>query len=358
MDGDSPIPILASAVFADARGALPFYIILFALLIIGGAYFAGAEIALASVNKIRMMSYAENGDKRAKRVLYIHDHFDKALSTLLIGNNIMHIACATISTVVAKSLWGESAVTYSTIVVTLIVFFISETLPKYYAKACNEKFALAISGSLVFLMKLLTPLSFIFTQLSKKVNKPFADAAEEELTVTEDELLDIIETGIEEGAIDEEKGDLMQSAFEFSQTRVSDILTPWSKVLAVGSSADNDEILRIICDNIHSRIPVVNPGGGIDGILNIRRFMRTYMKDPSKQIKLDSSIISKPYYVVPTMPVDELLPKMSEARTHIAIVSNDNKIPLGIITIEDMLEELVGEIYDEDDPGEVQGVIK
>lgn len=133
------------------------YFISIFLLILGGAYFAGTEIALASVNRIRMMSYSDNGDKRATRVLYILDHFDKALTTLLIGNNIMHIGCASIATLMATKLWGEGAVDATTVVITVVVFFVSEMIPKRFAKACNERFALMVSGSLILLMKFSRP---------------------------------------------------------------------------------------------------------------------------------------------------------------------------------------------------------
>ena len=148
MDGDSPILPLIMTVSAQGAGSvIIFYAILFVLLVMGGAYFAGAEMALASVNRIRMMSLEDNGDKRARRVLYILDNFDKALSTILIGNNIMHIGCATIATLIATKLWGEGAVAYSTIITTVVLFFVSEMLPKFYAKACNERMALSVGSA-------------------------------------------------------------------------------------------------------------------------------------------------------------------------------------------------------------------
>ena len=169
------------------------YLIAIFAFILGGGYFAATEIALASVNRIRMMSYADDGNRRAKRVLYILDHFDKALTTLLIGNNIMHISCASIATLMATKLWGVGYVTLTTIVTTIVVFLVAEMIPKRFAKANSEKFSLAVAGSLLFFMKVLGPLAFIFSAISRFVSKPFKKNEEEEPTVTEDELYDIIE---------------------------------------------------------------------------------------------------------------------------------------------------------------------
>ena len=278
MDGDSPILPLIMTVSAQGAGSvIIFYAILFVLLVMGGAYFAGAEMALASVNRIRMMSLEDNGDKRARRVLYILDNFDKALSTILIGNNIMHIGCATIATLIATKLWGEGAVAYSTIITTVVLFFVSEMLPKFYAKACNERMALSVAGSLVFLMKALTPLSFLFTKFSREVSKPFVEAAEEEPTVTEDELHDIIETGVEEGSIDDEKGELMQSALEFSGTLVRDVYTPWSSVVTVSANMSASDIAATIKNCQYSRLPYIDKHGRVIGVLHIRRFLKRFI---------------------------------------------------------------------------------
>lgn len=351
MDGDSPILPLIMTVSAQGAGSvIIFYVILFVLLVMGGAYFAGAEMALASVNRIRMMSLEDNGDKRARRVLYILDNFDKALSTILIGNNIMHIGCATIATLIATKLWGEGAVAYSTIITTVVLFFVSEMLPKFYAKACNERMALSVAGSLVFLMKALTPLSFLFTKFSREVSKPFVEAAEEEPTVTEDELHDIIETGVEEGSIDDEKGELMQSALEFSETLVSDVYTPWSSVVTVSANMSASDIAATIKNCQYSRLPYIDKHGRVIGVLHIRRFLKRFIA-AGNGIRVES-ILSRPQFVTLEMPVDDLLPHMSKTKTHIAIVNDADGNAIGIITVEDILEELVGEIYDESDTPE------
>lgn len=323
------------------------YLISIFLLILGGAYFAGTEIALASVNRIRMMSHADNGNKRAARVLYILDHFDKALTTLLIGNNIMHIGCASIATLMATKLWGVKAVPATTVVMTVMVFFVSEMVPKRFAKACNERFALAVSGSLLALMKAFTPISFVFSKLSAWVSKPFKKQ-QEEPTVTEDELYDIIETIAAEGAIDEEKSELVQSALEFSDTTVRDVLTPWEKVVSIPVDAPDEAVLSTIRENAHSRLPVVDEEGHPIGVLLIRKYLKAHMRGETPALSI---IMESVHFVDANMPIDDLFPVMSQNKLHLSIVRDAQWKTLGIVTMEDILEELVGEIYDEDDKG-------
>lgn len=321
-------------------------IILLVVLLIGGGYFAGSEISLASVNKIRMKSYADDGNKKAKKVLYILDNFDSALTTILIGNNIMHIGVATISTVLVSKMWGKGAVAYGTLITSFIVFLFSEMLPKYFAKAYNEPFALTIASSLLFLMKILTPISCIFSTLSEWISRPFKKETEEP-TVTEDEFYDMIETAVEEGALDEQRSELMQSAVEFSDTTAKDILIPWEKVMKVSSDMSPEEIVKIIKENSFSRLAVVDKKGNPLGVLQIRTYLKAYINSKDKKPKLLSTIY-KTKTIEANTPIDDLLTMMRGSKTHFVFVQEKGVI-LGIITMEDILEELVGEIYDEDD---------
>lgn len=320
------------------------FIVLIVFLILASGYFSSSETAMATVNQIRMKSLSENGDKRAKRVLYILDHFDQALTTILIGNNITHIACASAATLFASKLWGVSAVTAATFVTTLVVFMFAEMLPKRFAKAVSEPYALAISGSLIFFMKLLSPVAKVFSALARLVGRPFKKQVEEP-TVTEDELYDIIETVATEGVIDEEKTELVQSALEFSDTAAFDILTPWSKVVKIRMTMTEEEILNVIKTNIHSRLPVVDVHDMPIGMLQIRKYLKAYLKDSVHLAK----VMDEPRFVSANTAIDDLLPLMSTQRTQIAIVTSDDNKVLGVVTVEDILEELVGEIYDEDD---------
>ena len=327
-------------------------IVFFFVLLLGGAYFAGAETSLASVNRIRIMSRADNGSKRAKRVLYILDHFDEALTTILIGNNIMHIGSASLTALVAVRLnWGSAGATATSLVTTLLVFLLAEMIPKTIAKACNESFALFVAPSLRFLMRILYPLNVVFTSLTNGVKKLFRVQDEEEPTVSEEELHDIIETLDEEDDIDEDTADLMQSALDFTETPVGEVFVPLENVETVTLGMHPTEIVKIIEQTNHSRLPVKSREGEICGVVQIRKYLKEYLKRQG-HVSL-ARVMDKPYYVTVGMPIDEQLAGMSKAKTHIAIVrDNDGKV-LGILTVEDILEELVGEIYDEDDVGGV-----
>ena len=324
-------------------------IIFFALLIIASAYFSGTEISLASVNRIHMMSRASKGNKGAERVLRILDNFDEALSVLLIGNNIVNIGCATLSAVIAAEIWGAAAVSVSAVVTTVVLFMFGEMLPKCFARSCNERFAEVASAPLLFLMKLLKPLSVFFTALSSAVSKPFKKHAEEQVTMTEDELQDIVENISEEDGFDEDTGRLVKSAMKFSSSSAREVMVPWEQVLTIRTSLKTPQILEIVENSVHSRIPVVDRSGNIKGILQIRKFLKAYTKFKSNVIL--ASVMDYPYYINADTPIDELLTEMSNHRRNPAIVKDTDGKVLGIITVEDILEELVGEIYDEDDAG-------
>lgn len=342
-------PAGPSAIQAGS-GSSPFGLIFFfILLMLGAVFFAAAETALSSVNRIRMISYADDGDKRAKRVLYILDHFDKAITTILIGTNIMQIGCATLSTLLATGLWGDGAVGISTAVTTVIMFFFAETLPKTFAVASSEKIAMMFSGVLVLLMRLFSPISFLYGKLATLAKKPFKKNIDDDVTVTEDELADIIETVAKEGAIDEDRTELMQSALQFQNITVSEALTPWSKVLTVRTDMPSKQIAEIIGSCSHSRLPVLNADNEVVGVLQIRKYLKTYIQRSGKLPLY--RVMDKPQLVQADTPIDELLETLSLNKTHIAIVCDKDKEPTGIITVEDILEELVGEIYDEDDEG-------
>lgn len=323
-------------------------IILFVLLMLCSGYFAGTEISFASVNRIHMMSKASNGDKSAKRVLKILDNFDEALSVLLIGNNVAHIGIATISTVIATQTWGVGSVSIATIVTTVIVFLFGEMLPKCFARSCNEKFVQSVSGSLLLLMKILKPFSMFFTAISDFVSKPFKKHAENQVTMTEDELTEIVENISVEDGFDEDTGELVKSALKFSNSKAGDVMVPWDDVQKISMVLKTPQILEIVKETVHSRIPVVDRKGNLKGILQIRKFLKAYTKQ--KNVIL-ASVLDYPYFVDFNEPIDEVLTEMSNHRRNLAIVRDDDGEIAGILTVEDILEELVGEIYDEDDMG-------
>lgn len=324
------------------------YPIAMILFILGGGYFAGTEISLASVSRIRMMNYADNGSKRAKRVLYVLDHFDEALTTLLIGNNIMHLSCASVATVFAQKVWGSSAIAAMSFLTTFLVFFLSEMIPKSFAKTCNETFALLCAGPLIVMMKVVTPVAFIFTWLTKQLSKLFGlDAEEKEPTVTEDEFKEIIEQIDESGSIDEETTDLVKNVMAFSEAKARDILTPWNAITFLKTNMTRDQILAIHQDSLYSRYPVLTPSGKLVGILQMRQYLKACVNGQRSNSLLP--YINQPLLIAADMPVDDLLQKMNGAKTSLAVVVEPDKTYLGIVSVEDVLEELVGEIYDESD---------
>ena len=323
-------------------------IILFIILIVLSGYFSGTEISLASVNRIHMISKASKGKRSAKRVLWLLDNFDEALSVLLIGNNVVNIGCATLATAITLHL-GAYWVTVATVVATVVIFIFGEILPKSVARSCNEKFAEFASLPLIVLMKILKPVSIMFTALSTLVSKPFKAKAENQVTMTEEELTDIVENISEKDGFDEEKGELMKSALEFSSSTAGEVMTPWDKVEHISVALKTPEILKILKKSIHSRIPVTDRKGNIKGVLQIRNFFKAYMKNPKMVIL--ASIIDYPYYVDADEPIDDVLTEMSNHRRNLSFVRGKDGEVVGILTVEDILEELVGEIYDENDIG-------
>ena len=328
----------------DDGSRLPWIIAI--ILLFCASYFAVTETAFASASRSKIKTAADRGDGRAKKALYVLDNFDRAISTLLICTNIVHIATASIVTVAVTRLWGLSAVSISTIATTIVVFFAGEMLPKSIAKKYSEKFAKACAAPLCFFMKLFSPLSALLSALGQAAAK--LTKGDPQISVTEDELYDIIEDMTEEGSLDEEQGDLISSALQFGEVTVESVLTPRVDVVAIDISSSHEEILSLIKSCNHSRLPVYE--GSIDniiGILQIRKFIKAYLRLGSR---LDiRPLLDEVFFIHQSTNIDELLPIMSKRRMNMAVVTDNFGGTLGIVTVEDILEELVGEIWDEDD---------
>ncbi len=328
----------------DDGSRLPWIIAI--ILLFCAMYFAVTETAMASVSRTRIKTAAERGDARAKNALFLLDNFDRAITTILIGTNIVHIAVASIVTVAVTRRWGLSAVSLSTIVTTILVFFLGEMLPKSLGKKYNEKLLLSCAGTMRALMKLLAPLSALLTAIGQGAAK--LSRGDPEITVTEDELYDIIEDMTEEGSLDEEQGELISSALQFGDVTVESILTPRVDVTAIDVDDSLEEILELVRSQNHSRLPAYE--GTIDnvvGVLQIRKFIKAYLHmGANTEIR---PLLDEPYFVHQSTNIDELLPIMAKSKKNIAIVTDNYGGTVGIVTIEDILEELVGEIWDEDD---------
>ncbi|MBQ7011598.1 MAG: HlyC/CorC family transporter [Clostridia bacterium] len=323
---------------------------IYVCFLFGAAYCAAAESAFSGMNKIRVKNLAEDGDRKAKKAMGISADFDKAITALLIGTNVMHIGCASLSTVIGIDLWGEvygqgTATTIATVVTTIVVYFASELVPKCLAKANSEKFACALAPSLRFLMTVLTPFVWFFSSISNLLVRLFPK--NEEPTYTEEELVTIIETGEEEGVLDEEKSELLQSAMEFSETAVSDVMTVKEDVELIDISLAEAEMLDIVRKTRHSRLPLYEGSpDNIVGVLPIRPFLKNYINKETSDIR---TLMYQPLVVAPSTPVRELFDTMRIAKIYMAVIKDEEGVLLGIATIEDFVEEIVGEIWDEDD---------
>ena len=326
-------------------GSILSVLIILALLLCAD-YFAVCETSFASVSRIRLKTAMERGDRRANKAMYVCEHFDKAITTILIGTNIVHLSCASYVTVLVTRRWGLSAVTLSTFVTTIVVFIVGEMLPKSIAKKYSLRLALGTASSLVFFMHLLTPISFVLTKIGEFASH--LTRGDSEVSVTEDELYDIIENMTDEGELDSEQGDLVHSALAFGDMTAESILTARVDMETIDVDDPLEEILTQVKASRHSRIPVYQDSvDNIIGVLQIRRFMREYLR---KREKTDlRSLLDEPYFVHQSAKIDELLSVMSSKKINMTIVTDSYGGTVGIVTVEDILEELVGEIWDEDD---------
>ena len=317
-------------------------IIIFCVLFSG--YFSATETAFSSLNRIRVKNLAEKGDKKAKLVLDLLENFDSLLSTILIGNNIVNIACASVATLLFVRLLGEEqGPSVATIVITIVVLIFGEVTPKSIAKENPERFAMFAAPFLNVLMIILTPFNFLFIQWKKLISKIFH--TENDYSITEEELLTIVEEAEQEGRIDEQESSLIRSAIEFSEQEAIDILTPRIDIVGVPHDATKEEIAQVFEETNYSRLPVYKES--IDHIIGI-----LYQKDFYNLDDEETSfehIIRPALFITESKKIGELLQELQNKKSHIAIVLDEYGGTTGIVTLEDILEELVGEIWDEHD---------
>ena len=328
----------------DDGSRLP--IIISVLLLFGAFYFAVSETAFASCSKNRIKISADRGEAGAKQALFILEHFEQAISTMLIGTNLCHLFLSALVTMAVTRRWGLSVVSVSTIATTLIVFFAGEMLPKSIAKKFPERLAKACAGSLHMFMTLFYPFSVVLSWIGSTAAK--LTKREPEVSVTEEELYDIIEDMTEEGSLDEKQGELISSALQFGELTVESVLTPRMDVAALNVESTGEEILTVIKAQNHSRLPVYE--GSIDhiiGILQIRKYIKEYLRTGS--VPELRSLLDEALFIHQSTEIAELLPRLSRERMNMAVVTDNFGGTLGIVTVEDIVEEIVGEIWDEDD---------
>ena len=317
------------------------------VLIAFSAFFSASETAFSSLNQIRLKSRAEEGDTSAARVLAMAEKYDKLLSSILIGNNIVNIAAASIGTVLfTKWLGAERGATTSTIVLTVVVLIFGEVTPKTLAKEMPETIATAVSPVLSLLLTLFTPLTWLFSQWKKLLGR-FVHSSESD-AITEGELITMVSEAENDGELTDRESQLIRSAIEFDDVEVEEILTPRVDVVAVEDDISLEELAQTFAESGYSRLPVYHDT--IDNIIGVVHEKDCFaaMRKGDEDVKLES-LIGPTLYTTSVTPISALLRTLRESKHHMAVVVDEYGGTAGIITLEDILEELVGEIWDEHD---------
>ena len=331
---------------------IPRSILILVLILLGGS-FAGSETALSYCNKLRIRKHAEEGDRRAARVVYVLDRFDKALSTILIGTNVCYVFASTFAAILFIHRMGTVGTVISTVVMTLLIFFFSETIPKNIARSNADGYATICAWPISLLMILLTPLTLLFSGIGWVV-KRFLPREAEQPTITEDEFTTIIDNIRQEGLMAPEESRLIKSAVEFSDKTAGDIMMPLKDMVSVSISEDPVRIKELILREKYSRLPVyAGSKERIVGILQTKEYLRLTLKGKAPDV---GALMSMTYDVPPEIKLNDLFEGLGRRRTHMAVVIGESGNALGFVTMEDILEELVGEIYDEDDTSDRKGV--
>lgn len=322
----------------------------FVILLAFSAFFSASETALSSANKIRLKTRAEDGDRKAARALELIEGYDKTLSAILVGNNVVNLYSASIATAAAIAMFGEKGSAIATAITTVLVLIFGEILPKSFAKDHSETFSLAVAAPLSFIRTILTPVVWIFIQI-KRLFTGRNSGMNLQPSVTEDELKTIIDTVEEEGVLSEQETDIIQSAIDFDNITVQEILVPRVDMVAVEMNTPTEDILSTCLDNGYSRIPVYqNSIDNIVGVLHAKDLLNCLAKN--KPIVV-SELMRDVMFVYRTKRINSLLADFRRTKQHIAIVTDDYGGTVGLVTLEDVLEELVGEIWDETDSAEV-----
>ncbi len=326
------------------------YVVIFVMICLS-AYFSASEIAFNSANKMRLRKAAEGESRTAKIAYDITEKFTKALSAILIGNNLANIAVSTCTTLIVMNLFKDSvalASTVATILVTVVILIFGEIIPKVLAKQNADTVARFVAIPTRILTIILTPLVFIIMSLLFLLRKIWGkDQKDDTPTVTEEELVSIIDTIEEEGVIDEEQGELLQSTLDFGDTTIEKIMTPRIDMTAIDIDDDKENMSVLYDRTQFSRIPVYEDSiDNIIGILTLTRYYKATLEDKNPDIR---SILLKPCKLHKTMKLPAALAKLREAKMHLAIVIDEFGGTLGVVTMEDILEELVGDIWDDTD---------
>ena len=316
------------------------------LLVLLSAFFSATETAFSFVNKIRIQQSAEDGNKRAQNAQYIIEHFDNALTAILICNNVVNLGCSSIATVLCLNIFGDIGSAIATGATTLLVLTFGEVIPKCLAKEHCDNFSLSVAGLLKGITIILFPLVFIFMSL-KKLALKIAGGQNDAPSVTENELKYIVESIEEEGVLEESESEMVRSALDFDETIAEEILTPRVDVVFLNIEDSPEKIKESIYENRYSRIPVYeNTIDNIIGILHTRDYLEALADGNVPELR---GLLQEPYFIFKTQKLSKILSHFKRTKVHMAIVTDEYGGTLGIVTMEDLLEEIVGEIWDEDE---------
>ena len=322
------------------------------------AFFSSAETSMTAVNKIRIQAFAEIGNKRAITLLKILNNYDKMLSAVLIGNNIVNISASALATTLALSLWGNVAVSFATGLLTLFVLILGEITPKTLASLYAEKISLSYAGIIYFLMWLLTPFIVIVNTLSKGVLFLLRiDRQAKTSTITEHELRTYLKTGQEEGVIENEEQQMIYNVFDFGDSMVKDVMVPRIDMQMVSIDANYKDLIALVREEGYTRFPVYD--GSIDSIVGTINIKDLFSLDPNKDFSL-KDILRTPFFTYEYKKTAPLLMEMKNQSISLAIVLDEYGATAGLVTLEDLLEEIVGEIkdeYDQAEPDEIMPLI-
>ena len=323
------------------------------VLVTFSAYFSATETAFTSLNRIRMKNMAQDGDRRAAEVLELSENYDNLLSTILVGNNIVNIALSSIATVMFIELYPKYGATIATAVATVVVLIFGEISPKSLAKESPEKFAMFSAPIIKLFATILKPINWLFACWKKFLAKMFN--ADGNRPITEDELLTMVEEAETEGGIDEGQSELIQNAIEFNDLEAWDVLTHRVDIKAVEIDEDEEEVAKLFLETGFSRLPVYEDDlDNIIGVLNQKDF-HNFIKGGKASM---SEYVKPVIFVAGSMRIAQLLKKLQTVKTHIAIIVDEYGGTYGLVTMEDIIEELVGEIYDEHDAAALQDIIQ
>ena len=334
---------------------VPLSWVIISVCVLAHFFFSAGETALACANRFKMQVEADDGKKSARLVLHVCEKYDRALITVLIGSNIVAIVASAVSTVLFYNLLSNSGLVndtislISSIVISLLIYILGDALPKTIARSIPDTISKAFVYPIYWLMVILFPISFIFEKLAKLIEKIFR--VKDENTFDEEDFENVVENASDEGVIEEEQGDIIQSALDFADTNVKEVLTPRNKVYALNiRGLDKEKLHQIILKTDYSRIPIYD--GNFDnmiGVLHIKTYISAYLRNPNVSIRRK---LQKPYFVSSKIMIDDLFNGFKKHHTHVALVRDSNKKIIGMVTMDDVLEELVSDISE---PARVKG---